>query len=60
MEHAGLVTRRIELGAAAQRVRKELASAGLAPIELPMLFTPTVGKAEVALLSRSLRKRAIA
>jgi anion-transporting ArsA/GET3 family ATPase len=60
MEHAGLVTRRIELGAAAQRVRKELAAAGLPAIELPMLFTAAVGKAEVALLSRSLRKQAVA
>ena len=60
MEHAGLVTRRIELGTAAQRVRKELAGAGLAVIELPMLFTATVGQAEVARLGRSLRKQVVA
>jgi anion-transporting ArsA/GET3 family ATPase len=60
MAQAGLVERRLDLDAAAQRVRKELAAAGLEPIELPMLFTATVGKAEVARLSRALRKKVLA
>jgi anion-transporting ArsA/GET3 family ATPase len=59
-EHAGLVRRRLDLDAAARRVRKELAAAGLAIIELPMLFTGAVGKAEVLRLSRSLRNKVTA
>ncbi len=56
-EHAGLIRRRLDLDAAARRVRKELGAAGLEVIELPMLFTAAVGKAEVARLSRSLRNK---
>ena len=46
-----------DLDAAARRVRKELGAAGLEVIELPMLFTAAVGKAEVTRLSRSLRNQ---
>ena len=59
-EHAGLVRRRLDLDAAARRVRKELGAAGLEVIELPMLFTPAVGKTEVVRLSHSLRKQVVA
>ncbi len=55
VEHAGLVRRRLDLDAAANRVRKEIHAAGLPMIELPMLFTATVGRAEIARLSRALR-----
>ncbi|HKD68718.1 MAG TPA: ArsA-related P-loop ATPase [Candidatus Binataceae bacterium] len=57
IEHAGLVRRRLDLDSAAQRIRKELTAAGLAVIELPMLFTAAIGSAEVEQLSRSLRKK---
>jgi len=60
MEQAGLIGRRLDLDAAAHRVGKELAAAGLEPIELPMLFTATVGKSEVARLCRALRKQVTA
>ncbi len=59
-EHASLVRRRLDLDAAARRVRKELGAAGLEVIEVPMLFTATVGKAEVVRLSHSLRKQVVA
>ena len=59
-EHAGLVRRRLDLDDAARRVRKELGAAGLEVIELPMLFTPAVGKTEVVRLSHSLRKQVVA
>ncbi|MGO9062611.1 MAG: ArsA-related P-loop ATPase [Candidatus Binataceae bacterium] len=59
-EHAGLVRRRMELDEAARGVRKELAAAGLEVIELPMLFTAAVGKAEVVRLSHSLKNRVVA
>ena len=59
-EHAGLVRRRMELDEAARGVRKELAAAGLEVIELPMLFTAAVGKAEVVRLSRSLKNQVVA
>lgn len=59
MEQAALVQRRLHLDAASLRVRKELAAAGLAVIELPMLFTATVGKAEVARLARALRNQVV-
>jgi anion-transporting ArsA/GET3 family ATPase len=58
--HAGLIRRRLELDAAARRVRRELQAAGLPVIELPMLFTAAIGKAEVARLSRSLRAKVAA
>ena len=60
MDQAGLVRRRVELGAAGQRVRKELSAAGLEVIELPMLFTPAVSKAEVARMTQSLRRQVVA
>jgi anion-transporting ArsA/GET3 family ATPase len=60
MEHVGLVRRRLDLDIAAQRVRKELKAAGLDVIELPLLFTSAIGRAEVTQLSRSLRHKVIA
>ncbi len=59
-EHAGLVRRRLELDEAAREVRKKLATAGLDPIELPMLFTAALGKAEVIRLSHSLKNQVVA
>lgn len=59
-EQAGLVRRRLDLDTAARRVRKQLAAAGLEAIELPMLFTAVVGKAEVVRLSRSLKGKVVA
>jgi anion-transporting ArsA/GET3 family ATPase len=55
MEGADLVRRRLEMSAAARRVRRQLEAAGLAVIELPMLFTATVARADLTRLSRSLR-----
>ncbi len=57
MAHGALVRRRLDLDAAVQRVRRELAAAGLPVIELPMLFTPAVGVAEITRLSRALGKQ---
>jgi hypothetical protein len=57
MAHGALVRRRLDLDAAAQRVRKELAAAGLPVIELPMLFTPAIGISEITKLGRSLREK---
>jgi anion-transporting ArsA/GET3 family ATPase len=60
LQHAGLVRRRLDLDHAARRVRKELQAADLPLIELPMLFTAAIGRAEVARLSRSLRHQVVA
>lgn len=57
VDHGGLISRRLHLDAAAHRVRKELAAAGLPAIELPMLFTAGIGSREIAQLSRSLRNQ---
>ncbi len=54
---AALVRRRLHLDEASLRVRQELAAAGLEVIELPMLFTASVGKAEATRLARALRHR---
>src|SRR5579875_600990 len=54
---AALVRRRLDLDEASLRVRQELAAAGLEVIELPMLFTASVGKAEATRLARALRHR---
>jgi len=56
-EHGRLVARRIELGALAERARRRLTSTGLNVIELPMLFTESIGKAEIFELSRALEPR---
>jgi anion-transporting ArsA/GET3 family ATPase len=55
--HAALVRRRLDLDAAAQRVRKELGAAGLPVIELPMVFTAAIGPSEITRLSRALRNQ---
>jgi anion-transporting ArsA/GET3 family ATPase len=60
IEHAPLVRRRRDLDAVAQRVGKGLAAAGLPVIELPMLFSAAVGKAELSRLSQALRKQVAA
>ncbi len=54
---AMLVQRRIHLDAAALRVRRKLAAADLPVIELPMLFTAALGKAQVMRLARALRNQ---
>jgi hypothetical protein len=59
-EHAGLVRRRLDLDGSARQVRRKLAAAGLEVIELPVLFTASVGKTEIARLSRSFRNRVVA
>jgi anion-transporting ArsA/GET3 family ATPase len=59
-EHAGLVRRRLDLDESAREVRKTLIAAGLEVIELPMLFTAAVGKAEIVQLSRSLKNKVVA
>jgi anion-transporting ArsA/GET3 family ATPase len=56
-ELARLVQRRLEFDAAAKRVRKALADAGLEVIELPMVFSAAIGKPQVAQLSRSFRRK---
>jgi anion-transporting ArsA/GET3 family ATPase len=60
VEHAALVRRRLELEAAAQRVRKELKACGIPVMELPMLFSENVGHREIARLIRSLRDKVAA
>jgi anion-transporting ArsA/GET3 family ATPase len=60
MAHGALARRRLDLDAAAQRVRKELAAAGLPVIELPMLFTSAIGVSEITRLSRALRDKVAA
>ena len=59
-EQAELVRRRMDLDAAARRVRKELRAASLEVVELPMLFTAAVGKAQVSQLSRCFNRKAAA
>jgi anion-transporting ArsA/GET3 family ATPase len=60
VEHGALVRRRLELEAASQRVRKALSATGIDVIELPMLFTESVGTREIARLIRSLRDKVAA
>ncbi len=60
LNHAALVKRRLELDAAATRIRRELEAAGLRVIDLPMLFSASVGKSELARLSRSMRDKVAA
>lgn len=52
--HARLAARRRELSEFAERARTELARAGIAVTELPMLYEATIGGAAVETLSRRL------
>jgi anion-transporting ArsA/GET3 family ATPase len=53
-EHCRLARRRVEAAGSAIRARRELERGGLRVIELPMLFSPALGAAQIHQLSRRL------